>query len=49
MLVNRHLHALGGHVDADGDDGAWHVIGRETGAISEVEVVFLVTIERHGG
>jgi hypothetical protein len=49
MLVHRQLHALCDEVTAEGGDGAWHVLGKETSAVSKVEVVFLVTIEWHGG
>ena len=49
MRVKRHLQARGDHVDADRDDGAWHVLERESAVGCGVEVVLQVTIERHGG
>jgi hypothetical protein len=49
MRVNGHLQPRGDHVDADGNDRARHVLERESRASGGVDVLFQVTIERHGG
>ncbi len=47
MLVNGHLHALGEHVEADGGDGAGHVLGIEI--IIGAKIVLFEPVEGHGG